>query len=309
MRVLVTGGAGFIGSHIADRFAARGDEVCVVDNLYSGRRENLDPQRRFDEVDVSTAELGRVFDEVRPELVVHAAAQVRVRCEDHLLDARYNVLGSLNVIHHAVRTEVGRLIYLSSGGAVYGEPEYLPCDEEHPVAPLSAYGLTKYTPEHYLRLYKLSDGLDYIVLRPGNVYGPRQDQRGEAGVCAIFTGKLLAGAVPVINGSGDNTRDYVYVADVVEAVRLAAEVEEPAERVFNVGTGLESSVNEIYRELAALTGYRGRAEHAPEPLEVKRIALDYTRIRKTLGWVPKIELHEGLKRLVAWSRGRTAERR
>lgn len=309
MRVLVTGGAGFIGSHIADRLAARGDEVCVVDNLYSGRRENLDPQRRFDEVDVSTAELGRVFGEVRPELVVHAAAQVRVRCEDHLLDARYNVLGSLNVIHHAVRKGVGRLVYISSGGAVYGEPQYLPCDEEHPVEPLSAYGLTKYTPEHYLRLYGLSDGLDYVVLRPGNVYGPRQDQRGEAGVCAIFTGKLLAGEVPTINGSGDNTRDYVYVADVVEAVRLAAEIEEPAERVFNVGTGLESSVNEIYRELAALTGYRGTAEHAPEPLEVKRIALDYTRIREILGWVPKIELHEGLKRLVAWSRGRTTERR
>ncbi len=308
MKVLVTGGAGFIGSHIADHFQARGDRVLVVDNLYSGYRRNLDPAWEFRELDIVDDGLAGVFAEYQPELVVHAAAQVRVRCEDHLLDARCNVLGSLNVIHNAAETGVKRIVYISSGGAVYGEPEYLPCDEAHPVKPLSAYGLTKYTPEHYLRLYALEHGLDYVVLRPGNVYGPRQDQRGEAGVCAIFTGMMLEGRAPTINGSGENTRDYVYVGDVVEAVAAAAAVDlssaapdDETARVFNVGTGIETSVNTIYRELAALTGFRGESDHAPEPREVRRIALNYARIRAALGWVPRVGLSEGLRRLVAWT--------
>jgi UDP-glucose 4-epimerase len=309
VRVLVTGGAGFIGSHIADRFAAEGNHVHVVDNLYSGHRRNLDPAWGFSELDVSEGDdpgggpgpLRKLFGVFAPELVVHAAAQVRVRCEDHLLDARYNVIGSLNVVHLSAVHRVRRLVYISTGGAGYGEPEYLPCDEDHPIRPISAYGISKLTVEHYLRLYALEHDLDYAVIRPGNVYGPRQDERGEAGVCAIFTGLMRAGEQPVVYGSGANTRDYVYVGDVVEAVWLAATRPEASRRVYNVGTGLETSTLEIFRQLASLTGYRGGPRHAPEPNEVKRIALDCNRIKSELGWKPELDLREGLGRLVGWS--------
>lgn len=309
MKVLVTGGAGFIGSHIADRFTAEGHALHVADNLYSGHRHNLDPAWGFSELDVSEGgdpgtgpgSLQHLFDTFEPELVVHAAAQVRVRCDDHLLDARYNVLGSLNVIHHAAVHGVRRLVYISTGGAGYGEPMYLPCDEDHPIRPISAYGISKLTVEHYLRLYALERGLDYAVIRPGNVFGPRQDERGEAGVCAIFTGLMRAGKQPVVYGDGSNTRDYVYVGDVVEAVWLAATRPEASRRAYNVGTGVETSTLEIYENLASLTGYRGRPVHAPEPNEVKRICLNCDRIRKELGWKPKLNLREGLTRLVNWS--------
>jgi len=309
VKVLVTGGAGFIGSHIADRFHAEGHDVHVADNLYSGHRRNLDPAWGFIELDVSEGgdpgtgpgSLQHLFEKSAPELVVHAAAQVRVRCDDHLLDARYNVLGSLNVIHHAAVHGVRRLVYISTGGAGYGEPEYLPCDEDHPIRPISAYGISKLTVEHYLRLYALERGLDYAVIRPGNVFGPRQDERGEAGVCAIFTGLMRAGKQPVVYGSGSNTRDYVYVGDVVEAVWLAATRPEASRRAYNVGTGVETSTLDIYNHLASLTGYRGQPAHAPEPNEVKRICLNCDRIEKELGWKPKLNLREGLTRLVNWS--------
>ncbi|HDR06362.1 MAG TPA: NAD-dependent epimerase/dehydratase family protein, partial [Candidatus Coatesbacteria bacterium] len=257
----------------------------------------------FSELDVSRGDgpLAKLFSDFAPELVVHAAAQVRVRCPDHLLDARYNVLGSLNVIHHAAERDVRRLVYISTGGAGYGEPDYLPCDEEHPIRPTSAYGVSKLTAEHYLRLYALEGGLDYAVIRPGNVYGPRQDSTGEAGVCAIFTGLMLAGKQPVIFGDGKNTRDYVYVGDVVEAVWLAATRPEASRRAYNVGTGRETSTREIFDRLASLTGYRGEPAHAPEPNEVKRICLDCARIKKELGWEPRLDLSSGLTRLVAWT--------
>jgi UDP-glucose 4-epimerase len=306
VKVLVTGGAGFIGSHIADRFTAEGHAVHVVDNLYSGHRRNLDPAWGFTELDVSEGDGGggplrKVFGTFGPELVVHAAAQVRVRCDDHLLDARYNVLGSLNVIHLCAVHGVRRLVYISTGGAGYGEPEYLPCDEDHPIRPISAYGISKLTVEHYLRLYALERALDYAVIRPGNVYGPRQDSKGEAGVCAIFTGLMRAGEQPVVFGSGTNTRDYVYVGDVVEAVWLAATRPEASRRVYNVGTGRETSTLEIFQNLASLTGYRGEPKHAPEPNEVKRIALNCGRIKEELGWEPALDLRAGLTRLVSWS--------
>jgi len=317
VRVLVTGGAGFIGSHIADRFAAEGHRVHVVDNLYTGYRHNLDPAWGFSEIDISlggntsgggpsdaptpTGTLQNLFETFAPELVIHAAAQVRVRCEDHLLDVRYNVIGSVNVIHLAATHGVRRLVYISTGGAGYGEPEYHPCDENHPIRPISAYGISKLTVEHYLRLYAAEHDLDYAVIRPGNVYGPRQDEKGEAGVCAIFTGLMRAGEQPVINGDGTNTRDYVYVGDVVEAVWLAATKPEAARRTYNVGTGLETSVLEIYDHLASLTGFRGKPIHASEPNEVKRISLDSNLIRKELGWEPRLDLRGGLTRLVNWA--------
>ena len=308
---MVTGGAGFIGSHIADRFAAEGHEIQVVDNLYSGYRHNLDPAWGFSEIDISAGEpdhgtgaagsLKKLFETFNPELVIHAAAQVRVRCADHLLDARYNIIGSLNVIHHSATRGVERLVYISTGGAGYGEPEYHPCDEDHPIRPISAYGISKLAVEPYLRLYAVEHGLDYAIIRPGNVYGPRQDKNGEAGVCAIFTGLMRAGEQPVINGDGTNTRDYVYVGDVAEAVWLAATKPAASRRAFNVGTGVETSVLEIFDHLASLTGYRGRPARAPEPNEVKRISLDCGRIKSELGWRPKLNLREGLTRLVGWA--------
>jgi UDP-glucose 4-epimerase len=302
-KILVTGGAGFIGSHVVDGFLAAGFEVVVVDNLSTGRRGNLNPAATFYELDIRDAGLAAVFEKERPAFVSHHAAQIEVRksVADPLFDAEVNVLGSLNLLECAREAGVERVVYASTGGAVYGEPVYLPCDEAHPVAPLSPYGASKFVVEKYLSMYQQSYGLAYTVLRYANVYGPRQNPRGEAGVVAIFAYQMLRGGQTMVNGDGDQERDFVYVGDVVQA-NLAA-VQSGVSGVFNIGTGLGTSINQIYDHLAEVTGYPGQKRHGPAKLgETRRIYLDVKAAEKALGWQPAVDLAEGLGRTVAYFR-------
>jgi UDP-glucose 4-epimerase len=307
MRILVTGGAGFIGSHVVDSFIEAGHHVAVVDDLSTGRRSNLNRRATFYEIDLRSPGLRRVFDRERPEIVSHHAAQVDVRrsVSDPVFDADVNVLGSLNLLECCRARGVRKVIYISSGGAVYGEPEYLPCDEDHPIQPLAPYGASKYIVERYLYLYREVHGLDYTVLRYGNVYGPRQDPLGEAGVVAIFTGQMLDGGKPVINGSGEQERDFVYVEDCARANVLA--LERGSGAVFNLGCGEGTSVNRLFELLKDITGYHGDALYEPAKAgETFRIYLDASRARHKLGWRPAVGLDQGLERTVAYFRSEMA---
>lgn len=302
-KILVTGGAGFIGSHVVDGFLGAGFDVAVVDDLSTGRRENVHPRATFYEVDIRDAGLAAVFEKERPNYVSHHAAQMDVRksVADPLFDAEVNVLGSLRVLENARHFGVERIVYASTGGAVYGEPAYLPCDEAHPVAPLSPYGASKYAVEQYLYMYRQNFGLDYTVLRYANVYGPRQNPQGEAGVIAIFAWQMLRKGQTIINGDGDQERDFVYVGDVARA-SLAA-VEGAVSGVFNVGTGLGTSINQIHERLALATGYPGQKTHGPAKVgETRRIYLDVRKAAEKLGWRPEVDLADGLGRTVAYFR-------
>jgi len=308
MKVLVTGGAGFIGSHVVDFFIQEGHEVVVVDNLHTGKRENLNPKARFYQVDIRSPELEEVFEKEKPEVISHQAALVNVRESmlKPMLYAEVNILGSLNLLELARRYEVKKIIYASTGGAVYGEPEYLPVDEEHPINPLDPYGASKHAVEHYLHLYYLNYGLEYISLRYPNVYGPRQDPFGEAGVVAIFTGQMLRGEQPVINGSGEQERDFLYVGDVARANILALKKEGCG--IYNLGWGKGTSVNEIFRLLKELTGYPGMAVHGPPKQgEVFKICLKAEKAKRELGWEPLVPLEEGLKATVEYFRRNLAQ--
>lgn len=301
MRILVTGGAGFIGSHVVDAYIAAGHEVAVVDDLSTGRRENLNPQATFYEMDIRDEALAEVFEQERPEIVNHHAAQMAVlrSMRDPQFDADVNILGSLNVVECAKAYGTEKVIFISSGGAIYGEPVELPCTETHPVYPLSPYGATKYAFEKYLHVYQYNYEIDYTVLRYGNVYGPRQDPYGEAGVIAIFTQKMLEGDQPVINGTGEQERDFVYVADIVRANVIALEA--GSGREYNIGSGHGTSVNEIAALLKEFTGYEGEIVHGPEKAgEVFRTYLDVTRAKEELAWEPEIDLRQGLAKTVAY---------
>jgi len=298
--VLVTGGAGFIGSHIVDAYVEAGLDVVVVDNLATGSRANLNPAARLYEVDIrDRAALDEVFAAERPAIVNHQAAQasVRVSMEDPPKDAEINVLGSLNVLEAARRYGTRKLIYAATGGAAVGEPKYLPVDEEHPVEPLSPYGADKHAVEHYCAIYQKSFGLETTILRYANVYGPRQDPRGEAGVIAIFVGRMLAGQHPTIYGSGDQERDYVYVEDVARASVLA--LTKGGGGMYNIGTGVSASVNDLFERLAELTGFGEQPTYADAlPGEVFKIYVTCERARRELGWEPTVDLYEGLRRTV-----------
>ncbi|MCC7370478.1 MAG: NAD-dependent epimerase/dehydratase family protein [Chloroflexi bacterium] len=308
MRVLVTGGAGFIGSHVVDAYIAAGLDVAVVDNLTTGSRANLNPAARLHEIDIRDADaLVRVFEQERPELVSHQAAQasVRLSMENPSQDAQINVLGSLNVLEACRKTGVRKLIYAGTGGASVGEPSYLPVDEDHPANPLSPYGADKHAVEHYCYLYQQSFGLETTILRYSNIYGPRQDPRGEAGVIAIFAGLMLAGGQPVVYGTGEQERDYVYVGDVARANVLA--LTRGAGRMYNVGTGVSVSVNGLFDRLAELTGYTQARKHAAAlPGEVFRIYLTNDRARDELGWLPEVDIDEGLRLTVEHMRAKLA---
>lgn len=300
-KVLVTGGCGFIGSHVVDAFLAQGYEVVVVDNLATGSLENLNSKAKFYEVDIRSPELRDVFEAERPDFVDHHAAQmdVRLSVKKPCYDADVNIVGTLNLLECAVRFDVQKFIFISSGGAVYGEPEYLPCDEAHPIKPLCPYGVSKYAVEHYLYLYKENYGLDYTVFRYANVYGPRQDPHGEAGVVAIFTEQMLQGDQVTINGSGEQVRDFVYVEDCVAANLLA--IEHGPGQIYNLAAGVGTSVNEIFEALAEITDYERDPYHGPEKLgETFRIYLTAEKARQALGWEPTVALDEGLRRTVAY---------
>ncbi len=299
-KVLVTGGAGFIGSHIVDLYLKHGHDVAVVDNLSTGRRDNLDPRARLYQVDLLDARLAEVLDRERPQVVNHHAAQIsiKVSMQDPARDAQTNILGSLRLLECCHRYGARKVIFASSGGAIYGEPTRLPCDEEHPTRPLSPYGIAKMTFEHYLQVLASAYGMDYTVLRYGNVYGPRQDPQGEAGVVAIFTGRMLKGEPVTINGDGEQTRDYVYVGDLARANLLA--LEKGAGQAYNLASGVPTSVNQISGHLARLTGYTLAPEHGvPLSGEVRHIYLAIDKARQGLGWQPLVGLEEGLARTVA----------
>ena len=304
MRILVTGGAGFIGSHVVDRFIERGHEVAVLDNLSSGFRELVNPAARLYEADLTdSAAVERCFAEFRPEVVDHHAAQIDVRrsVDDPVFDAGTNIVGALGLLQACTRHGVRKFVYASTGGALYGEGRQLPATEQHPVNPESPYGVSKHTLEHYLYLWKLLHGLEYTVLRYPNVYGPRQNPHGEAGVNAIFILLMLQGKRPRIFGTGEQVRDYLYVMDVVQANELA--LAQGSGEMVNLGTGIGTSVNDIFRELKAIVGFEGEPVYeAARPGEVQRIYLDATRAKMVLGWTPRMSFRDGLAQTVEWSR-------
>ena len=299
MKVLVTGGAGFIGSHLVDRLVLEGHEAVVVDNLVTGKRRNINRAARFYKLDIQSWRLERVFRNERPNVVMHLAAQMDVRksVEDPMFDAQVNVLGTLNVLQQAVKHGVRKVIFSSSGGAIYGEQEIYPAPEIHVTKPLSPYGLSKLCGEQYLAYFQRVSGLQAVSLRYANVYGPRQDPEGEAGVVAIFIQKMLNGEQPVINGNGRQTRDFVYVEDVVEA-NLAMMGQE-TQGTYNVGTGVETSINDLFRILVQHTGSNCKELHGPAKKgEQARSVIDCSKLRHEVSWEPKAELSEGLKKTV-----------
>jgi UDP-glucose 4-epimerase len=300
-KVLVTGGAGFIGSHVVDSFLSAGYDVVVVDDLSTGRRDNLHPEAKFHEIDIRSDDLAAVFEAEKPDYVSHHAAQMEVRrsVSDPLFDASVNVLGTLNLLECVRQNPVKRFVYASTGGAVYGEPIYLPCDETHPVAPLSPYGASKHVVEHYLYMYQANFGIDYTVLRYANVYGPRQNPKGEAGVVAIFTWQMLRGEQAVINGDGEQERDFVFVSDCVRANIRALETGRNG--IFNVGTGVGTTINEIHDRVAEATGSEGERVHGPaKEGETRRIFLDARKAERELGWRASVDLAGGLDQTVQY---------
>ena len=304
MKILVTGGAGFIGSHLCDAFIEEGHDVVVVDNLITGRRTNLNSRAAFYLIDIRARELARIFEIEQFDAVCHQAAQMDVRksVSDPLFDADVNVRGSINIFENCVKYGVKRVLFASTGGAIYGEQDVFPCDETHPCRPVSPYGITKFTTEKYLHFYNVQYGLSYTVLRYANVYGPRQNPHGEAGVVAIFTSKLLKGEQPVINGDGSQTRDYVYVGDVARANVLS--LHGSGSDIYNIGTGIETDVNRLFTVLNKETGGRTEEKHGPsQPGEQHRSVISGAKAENALGFAPRIELEEGLKRTVESFRG------
>ena len=309
MRILVTGGAGFIGSHIVEAYLARGHEVAVLDSLWEhggGRRENIPAGARFYHMDLTDPALEEVFAQERPQIVNHQAAQhsVKISTDDPILDARVNVLGLLNLLENCRGFGVRKVIFASSG-ATYGSPTSLPLNEDTPQVPEAPYGITKMAAEHYLRYYRAAHGLDYTAFRYGNIYGPRQDPNGEAGVIAIFANRLLSDLPIRIDWDGEQTRDYVYVADAARASVLA--LDRAAGRIICLGTGAGTSVNDLHRRLVRLTGHETPVTHAPRrPGDVHDAHFDCARARTELGWVPAVSLDDGLAATVAYFRARVA---
>jgi UDP-glucose 4-epimerase len=301
-KILVTGGAGFIGSHVVDLLVAKGYEVVIIDDLSTGHASNLNPAARFYQIDIRSPQVREVFEAEKPDYVSHHAAQMDVRrsVAQPLVDASINILGSINLLEYAREFGVKRFIYISTGGAVYGEPEKLPCDETHPINPICQYGASKHTVEHYLYMYYVNYGLSYTVLRYPNVFGPRQDPHGEAGVVSIFTGKMLSDEQVVIHGDGDQTRDFVYVGDCARANYLALTMDhQPG--IYNLGWGRPTSINDIFSTLAKITGYTLPVQHGPAKVgETRHIYLDASKVKKELGWAPTVTLEEGLEKTVAY---------
>ncbi len=303
MKVMVTGGAGFIGSHLVDRLIQEGHEAVVVDNLSTGKRKHVNRAARLYKLDVQSPRLERVFRKERPSVLMHLAAQMDIRrsVEDPIFDAQSNILGTINVLEQAVRHGSRKVVFASSGGAIYGEQEVFPAPESHPTRPLSPYGISKLAGEFYLAYYQQHSGIQYVSLRYSNVYGPRQDPHGEAGVVAIFTQKMLSGEQPIVNGTGRQTRDFVFVEDVVDA-HLAV-MGQDVQGCYNVGVGEETSINELFGMLADLTKSGSKQVHGPAKKgEQARSVVDSTKLRQELGWEPRTPLSEGLSRTVEFFR-------
>ncbi|MBC9784478.1 NAD-dependent epimerase/dehydratase family protein [Heliobacterium chlorum] len=306
MKILVTGGAGFIGSHLVDRLIDRGDDVLIVDDLSTGKAENIHPRARFLQMDVAQPEIREVVRQERPNGIVHLAAQVdiQVSLRDPMRDAQVNILGTLNLLEACRESAVNRMIVASSA-AVYGDPLRLPIDEDHPLDPANCYGVSKHTPEHYLQVYRRLFGIAGVALRFANVYGPRQDANGEGGVVAIFCDRLCKGEAPSIFGNGEQTRDFVYVGDVADAIVtvLEADADRISESVYNVGTSRPLTVNDLFRTLCEATGADPNPHYLPpRPGDILHSYLDNRRLHEALNWVPRTELRAGLEQTVAFWR-------
>ena len=305
--VCITGGAGFIGSHLADAFLGEGYRVLILDNLSGGRRENVPAGAELHVLDIRSKEAAELVRTGGVEILVHHAAQMDVRksVENPVFDADVNILGSLNLLEAARHGGVRQVIFASTGGAIYGEQDYFPADENHPVRPVSPYGVSKLALERYLFFYQVAYGLDATCLRYANVYGERQNPHGEAGVVAIFLNRLLAGQTPTINGPGLQTRDYVHVSDVVRA-NLAV-VGKQGFHIYNVGTGIETSVVDLYKEIARAVGSPAEAQHGPaKPGEQQRSVIDASLLRGELGLPDPLPLEQGIQRTADWFRERAA---
>ncbi|MEJ5199421.1 MAG: NAD-dependent epimerase/dehydratase family protein [Anaerolineae bacterium] len=303
-KILVTGGAGFIGSHIVDRYIALGHEVLVVDNLITGQRENVNPRARFFRLDICDPDCAMLIRLEQPEIINHHAAQtmVRISTEQPAYDAQVNVLGFINLLQAAVKAGVRKVIFASSGGTVYGTSDRLPLTEDQPFAPESPYGISKVASEFYLRYYAAVHGLRYTALRYANIIGPRDTVSSEH-VITVFIHRLLAGRPPIIQWDGEQAKDYLYVDDVVEANVLALERGDNA--AYNIGSGRPVSVNEIYRLLTEITGIHIPAEHGPKrPGDVRLFYLDCSKAARELGWRPAVPFEEAVARTVAWHRAR-----
>lgn len=303
MKILVTGGAGFIGSHVADALIREEHDVHILDDLSTGFEANVPHAATFHEHDLRSGEAADVVRQEQFDVIVHHAAQMDVRrsVADPSFDADVNIRGFLNLMEAARENGLKKVVFASTGGAIYGEPEYTPQDEDHPLKPLSPYGITKLTTEKYLYFYQQQYGIDYVALRYANIYGPRQNPHGEAGVVAIFSKRMLNGEQPVVNGDGEQTRDYVFVGDVVRA-NLAA-LDYDGSGIINVGAGKETSVNELFCTIRDLIDPEIPKEHADaKPGEQQRSVLSYELANAELGWRPEVALDEGLRRTVEWFR-------
>lgn len=308
MKVLVTGGAGFIGSHVCDVFLRAGHEVIALDNLSSGRRENLDPRVRLAVLDIRSPEAAELIRSERPQVLCHLAAQMDVRrsVEDPRFDADANILGLLNLLEASRVSGVKKVIFSSTGGAIYGEQDVFPAPESHPTRPVSPYGVSKASGELYLGYYRAQYGLPYVALRYANVYGPRQNPHGEAGVVAIFSQRLVAGQGCTIFGDGGQTRDFVFGPDVAQANLLAFEKDYVG--AINIGTGVETDINRLYSLLAEAAGSDQPVAHAlGKPGEQRRSCVDPSLARKVLGWEPTMGLAEGLRKTVEFFRAKARE--
>lgn len=308
MKIIVTGGAGFIGSQVADQFIEDGHEVIIIDDLSTGFRENLNPKAKFYEVDIRDyKKVAEIIAKEKPEVIDHHAAQMDVRrsTREPIFDAECNILASVNLIDAAVKNKVRKIIYANTGGALYGEApaEDLPLAEEYPINPICQYGASKHAVEHYLYLYGHNYGIKYTTLRYPNVYGPRQNPHGEAGVIAIFTAKMLKGERPTIFGDGSQTRDYTFVQDIVSANVLA--LTKGDNQPFNIGTNAEISVQQIFDTLKEILDFKGEPIYSEPRLgEIQRFSIDAEKATKILGWEAKYGFEEGIRKTVAYYRGR-----
>jgi UDP-glucose 4-epimerase len=306
MRILVTGGAGFIGSHVVDTYINAGHDVCIVDDLSSGSRENVNPKAHFVQADIQDPAVRQLIVREKIEVLNHHAAQMDVRrsVADPLFDARINIMGMLNLLEGTREAGVKKIVFASSGGTVYGEQEHFPADETHSTYPICPYGVSKLTGEHYLHYYQTEHHIPYVALRYANIYGPRQNPHGEAGVVAIFTTRLLSGEQPVINGDGKQTRDYVFVGDVARANLAALQVDFTGP--INIGTGVETDVNVLFNHLRRFTGSAAPEKHGPaKPGESRRSVLAAERAAQLLGWRPEVKIEDGLRQTVEFFRTRT----
>jgi len=297
MKILVTGGAGFIASQIADAYVRDGHEVHILDNLSTGFEKNINLKAHFKKSDISSPAILDLFAKEKFDVVNHHAAQIDVRksVNDPIFDANTNILGTINLLQSCIKTGVKKFMFASTGGAVYGEQEYFPADEKHPTNPVSPYGITKLSIEKYLFFYKNEYGLNHTILRYANVYGPRQNPFGEAGVVAIFTSKLLKNDNPIINGEGKQTRDYVFVEDVVRANVIT--LNSYSSDIYNIGTNVETSVNELFAKLNEIAGGKAIEKHGPAPKgEQARSVITAEKLFNKFNWKPSVQIDEGLRK-------------